>query len=125
MPAKQTRDSIEAELNASERERAARQLGEVIRHCDEFETTLRQLEDEQGLPSFYRSKPLVERMAAVGMSQGAIDHVQTYLDAIETVKSGRQDELPEHVKRELAADADAELLGAELLAGVVQSQRKA
>ena len=119
MPEKQTRESIEAKLNAGERERAQELLSEVIEDFDELEKTLRQLEDEEGLPAFYRSKPLTERMAAVGMSQAMIDCVKTYMDALEAVLSGRQQELPHHVKGELAARADAELL-----AGIVQSHRK-
>jgi hypothetical protein len=126
MPAKQTRESIEAELNAGEHERLARKLlSEVIQDFHELEENLRQLEDEEGLPAFYRSKPLTERMAAVGMSQAVIDRVETYIDALDAVQSGRQDELPDYLKSELAAKADAELSGAELLAGIVQSHRKA
>ena len=125
MPAKQTKESIEAELNASERDRAVQRMREVIRDHEEFERDLQEREAEAGLPTFYRSKPIVERMAAVGMSQAAIDHVSTWLDAINKIGSGRSDELPDHVKGELAADADAELSGAELLAGIVQNHRKA
>ena len=100
-------------------------LRQILLDHEEFEKDLRQLEDEAGLPVFYRSKPIPERMAAVGMSQGAIDHVQKWLDAISKVGSGRGDELPDDVKRELAEEADAELSGAELLADIVQSHRKA
>jgi hypothetical protein len=45
------------------------------------------------------------------------------LDALSKVVSGRVDELPDHLKSELAAEADAELAGAELLADIVRSQR--
>jgi hypothetical protein len=38
------------------------------------------------------------------------------------IVSGRQDELPDPVKNELPADADAELTGAELLADIVQNR---
>jgi len=68
---------------------------------EEFERDLRQLEDEAGLPAFYRSKPIPERMAAIGMSQAAIDHVSTWLDAIVRIASGRSDELPDNVKMNL------------------------
>jgi hypothetical protein len=92
MPAKQTKESMEAEL---------------------------------GLPTFYRSKPIVERMAALGYDQAAIDHVKTWLDVLTKIVSGRQDELADHLKNEFAADADAELTGVELLADIVQNRRKA
>ena len=57
MPAKQTRESIEAEL---------------------------------GLPTFYRSKPIVERMAALGYDQAAIDHVKTWLDVQNSIWTDRK-----------------------------------
>jgi hypothetical protein len=84
-----------------------------------MEKHLEQREAEVGLPTFYRSKALVERMAAVGFDPAAIDQVQTWLVAIPKIVTGRQDELPEHVKRELAADADAELSGAEQLTAIM------
>src|ERR1700716_963344 len=87
MPAKQTRESIEAELGG----------------C---------------------SKPIVERMAAIGASQAEIDHVRTWLDALSKIVSGRMDELPDQVKSELAAQADAELSGAEQLAAIVGGNSK-
>jgi hypothetical protein len=68
MPQKETRESIEAELNASKRERIALQLQELIREGHLVEKELRSFEDEHGIPEFARSRPLPERMAAVGMS---------------------------------------------------------
>jgi hypothetical protein len=123
-PVKQTRELIEAELNASEEERVIQKLRNVAEGALELQKHLQVLEAEAGLPTFYRSKPLVERMAAVGCSQAAIDHVQTWFDAISKVGSWRGDELSDHVKREMAADADAELLGAERLANIVRNHRK-
>jgi hypothetical protein len=63
-------------------------------------------------------------MAALGMSQAVIDHVEMMQAAITTIKSGRQDELPDQLKNELAGQADAELSGAEQLAAIVDQQRK-
>jgi hypothetical protein len=42
-----------------------------------MEKHLEQREAEVGLPTFYRSKPLVERMAAVSSDQATVDQVQT------------------------------------------------
>jgi len=64
-------------------------------------------------------------MAAVGMSQAVIDRVQMMLDALDMVRQGLSDDLPDDVKSELAAQADAELSGAEQLAAIVGSNRKA
>jgi hypothetical protein len=120
----QTRESIEAELNASKRERIALQLQELVREAHLVENDLRSLEDEHGIPEFARSRPLPERMAAVGMSRAVIDRVQMMLDALDMVRQGRSDDLPDDVKSELAAQADAELSGAEQLAAIVDQQRK-
>jgi hypothetical protein len=125
VPAKQTRESIEAELNASERDRVIRKLQDTAQEAMEWENRLQEMEDEAGLPTFYRSKPIVERIAALGMSQEAIDRVQMWLDTFSKILSGRADELPDHLKQELAPEADAELTGAELLADIVQNHRKA
>jgi len=125
VPAKQTRESIEAELNASERGRVIRKLQDTAQEAMEWENRLQEMEDEAGLPTFYRSKPIVERIAALGMSQEAIDRVQMWLDTFSKILSGRTDELPDHLKQELAPEADAELTGAELLADIVQNHRKA
>jgi len=125
VPAKQTRESIEAELNASERDRVIRKLQDTAQEAMDWENRLQEMEDEAGLPTFYRSKPIVERIAALGMSQEAIDRVQMWLDTFSKILSGRTDELPDHLKQELAPEADAELTGAELLADIVQNHRKA
>jgi hypothetical protein len=125
MPAKQTRETIEAELNASKIDRIKIQFLEVLRDIEEVEKELREIEASRGLPESYRSKTLPERMAALGMSQRAIGRIQTYLNAIEKLNfGGRVDELRAEVKRKLAKHADAELTGAELLADIVQSHRK-
>lgn len=94
MPVKQTRESIEAELNASKRERIALQLQEVVWEAHLVEKDLRALEDEHGIPEFARSRPLPERMAAVGMSRAVINRVQMMLDALDMVRQGRSDDLP-------------------------------
>jgi hypothetical protein len=124
MPQKETRESIEAELNASKRERIALQLQELVREAHLVENDLRSLEDEHGIPEFARSRPLPERMAAVGMSRAVIDRISKFMDALSMVRQGRSDDLPDDVKSELAAQADAELSGAEQLAAIVGQQRK-
>src|ERR1700724_1765198 len=109
MPAKQTKESIEAELNASDVERIALQLQEVARDAELVEKDLHAREDELGIPEFARSRPLPERMAPVGMSRAGIERLSTFLDALVMVRQGRRDELPDHVKSKLADLADVEL----------------
>jgi hypothetical protein len=99
-------------------------LQELVREAHLVENDLRSLEDEYGIPEFARSRPLPERMAAVGMSRAVIDRVSKSLDALDMVRQGRSDDLPDDVKNELAGQADAELSGAEQLAAIVDQQRK-
>jgi hypothetical protein len=124
VPQKETRESIEAELNASKRERIALQLQELVREAHLVENDLRSLEVGYGIPEFARSRPLPEPMAAVGTSRAVIDRVSKSLDALDMVRQGRSDDLPDDVKNELAGQADAELSGAEQLAAIVDQQRK-
>jgi hypothetical protein len=125
MPTKQTKEEIESELNASGKDRVIQKFRDLLQDHAEFEKRLQEQEAELGLPTFYQSKTIVESLAAVGYDRAVIDHVKTWLDALNKIVSGRQDELPDHVKSELAVDADAELSGSELLAGIVESHRKA
>ena len=60
MPEKQTRVSIEAELNATETERLINLVKEILCEIDEVEAGLRQMEEERGLPSVARSRSLIE-----------------------------------------------------------------
>jgi hypothetical protein len=105
MPDRQTRESIEAELNASEVERAMRRCREVLHDIRELQ---RRLEEERSwaitpLPD----RPLVERIAAVGIGKEAIQQVSDMLDAIKKLVSGRADEIPVGMRRGLAETADA------------------
>jgi len=75
MPVKQTRESIEAELNASKRERNRPSIAGTGQGSPSCGNDLRSLEDERHT-EFARSRPLPERMAAVGMSRAMIDRVK-------------------------------------------------
>jgi hypothetical protein len=125
MPTKETKESIEAELNASERDRVLAELREAIASVDEFERELQALEARHGLPASQQSKSLAERMAALALPQASIDTVQKYVEAFALVHSGRIDEVARDIKQELAKRADGELTGAELLANIVSDVRKA
>jgi hypothetical protein len=83
--------------------------------------------DEMTLPELERRAELIRQVevAEIMARMDAMDTMDRSADAINKIASGRSDELPDHVKSELAADADAELSGAELLAGIVQNHRKA
>jgi hypothetical protein len=122
MPEKQSRESIEAELNATDVERAIANLSKAMRDFEEFERQLQQHERERGLASD-RTKPLDERMAAVGMRQEAIDHMSIMFYAVTKILGGRADEIPDHVRRQLAEAADAEISAVDLLQDLLDARR--
>jgi citrate synthase len=115
------REKIEAELRMSERERIAAKLKDLIHDFDETEHNLQKLEAEQGLPTFYRTKPLAERMKHLGMSREAIEQIEVLLAAIESIVKG--DELPEATKKLLAQQADAEYSAIDQLASLLESRK--
>ena len=58
MPKKETPESIEAELNASQTERLLADLKEAVRAVEEFEADLQERERAKGIKT-ERGKPLV------------------------------------------------------------------
>jgi hypothetical protein len=64
-------------------------------------------------------------MAHVGMSDGAIAHVRDWLAAISTIVGPEgPNGLPDHVKKQLAETADAELSALDQLDDIVRANRK-
>jgi flagellar biosynthesis chaperone FliJ len=123
-PTRETRETIENELHMNERERLVQEMGTVIRDIDELEAQLQALEKEAGLPTFYQSKPITERMAHLGMSREAIDSAARFIDVIEKLAKGRGDEMSDATKRMLAEAADAELSAVDQLAAIIESRPK-
>lgn len=111
------REKIEAELRVSERERVVAKCRRLINQFDEFERRLQALEAERGVPPSYRSKPLVERIAHLGMSGDALDQIKQLLAAIKVF--AKADDPP--VKRLLAEHADSAV---DQLAVLMESRRK-
>jgi len=124
MPKKQTRKTIEAELNASETERLIEQTNDLLRELDEVEALLRQMEKERGLPDSCRAKPIAERMAHVGLRQEAIDRVGEMFDAMTKMRQGKTDELPDRVQQEFAKAADAEIAALDQLQNIILDARR-
>ena len=60
MPEKQTRVSIEAELNATETERLINLVKEILCEIDEVEAGLRQMEESAACRAIARSRSLTE-----------------------------------------------------------------
>jgi hypothetical protein len=116
------RQKIEAELQMSEQERIVADLKRLIKDVEEFERDLQAREAELGLPTFYRSKPLVERMALVGMSKEAVEKMNLLFDTLKARAKG--DDWPESAKQLLAEVADAEYSAIDQLAAFIESRRK-
>jgi primosomal protein N'' len=114
------REKIEAELRVSERERVVAKCRRLINQFDEFERRLQALEAERGVPPSYRSKPLVKRMAHLGMSGDALDQIKQLLAAIKVFAEA--DDPP--VKGLLAEHADAEYSAVDQLAVLMESRRE-
>jgi len=85
--------SIEAELTASGIERLRVRLLEALRDIKEFEKRLRDEEKKLGITPV-PSKPVVERMAAVGMRQEAIDMMSDMLDTLTEIALSSIGETP-------------------------------
>ena len=109
MPKKQTRESIEAELNAGEFGRMSVKFMILIRDLDRLEMQLRELEKRRGIPDTCRTKSLPERIAALGMRRETIDGISDALDAMTKAHLGKMGEIPERMRRRLDQMAEAEV----------------
>ena len=85
--------SIEAELTASAIERLRSRLLEALRDIKEFEKRLQDEEKKLGITPV-PSKPVLERMAAVGMPQEAIDMMSDMLDTLTEIALSYVGETP-------------------------------
>jgi hypothetical protein len=68
MPAKETKQQIEAELNASERDRVLAKFRELIANWDRFETRLRHEERKVWQPHWSHHDPYTDRFLRIGMN---------------------------------------------------------
>jgi hypothetical protein len=68
MPAKETKQQIEAELNASERDRVQAKFRELIANWDQFETRLRHEERKVWQPHWSHHDPYSDRFLRIGMN---------------------------------------------------------
>ena len=124
MPKKETRESIETELAATEVEQAIARCREVVRDVQDLERRLQEQEREWGITPL-PAKPLIERMAAVGMSKDVIQHVSDMLEAITRIVSGKMNEIPEGARISLAAMAEAEISALDQLQAILDARRRA
>lgn len=122
MPKKETPESIEAELNAGQTERLLADLKEAVRAVEEFEADLQARERAKGIKT-EKDKPLVDRLAAVGVPKEAIDETAELLGAFELLMTDRPEELPERVRRKLAETTEAQLSALDQLQDILDASR--
>ena len=79
--------TIEAELNTSEIECLRARLRKTLHDIEEFETRLQDEERKCGITPA-PSKPVIERMAAVGMPREVIDQLADVLDTLTQIAPG-------------------------------------
>ena len=85
--------SIGAEPTASAIERLRTRLLEALRDIKELENRLQDEEKKLGMTPV-PSKPVVERMAAVGMPQEAVDMMSDMLDTLTEIALSYSGETP-------------------------------
>ena len=122
MPKKETRESIETELAATEVEQAIARCREVVRDVQDLETRLQEQEREWGITPL-PGKPLIERMAAVGMKKDVIQRVSKMMEAIAKTVSGKVNEIPEVARISLAGMANAEISALDQLQAILDARR--
>ena len=123
MPKKQTPESIEAELNASDMERLLAELTEAIREVEEFEAALEERERAAGIEP-ERDKSLVDRLAALGVPKESIDETIELMGAFELMMKDRPEELPGRIRRKLAETADARISALDQLQDIIDARRR-
>lgn len=115
---KLTKEEIEAELNASERDKAIANFQELLRDYEEFEATLRKAEAKIWQPHWSYNDPLLERLRRIGIDQEAIGQFKTWLDGMSALHAGKPlpPEFERQLKKQMADDETSTRLVAEMFA---------
>ena len=99
MRAKETKQRIEAELNASARDKVLAKLRELIAYWDEFETRLRQAEDKVWQPHWSHQDTYTERFLRIGMKPQLATEIGARLAQLGDIVANKQ--LPSHIQAEI------------------------
>lgn len=84
-----TKQEIEAELNASERDKAVAKIQEAVRDYEEFETKLRAKEVEIWQPHWSYNDPLPQRLRRTGVSEEIVEQLNVWFDGMSALHSGK------------------------------------
>ena len=120
MPAKETKQQIEAELNASERDRVLAKSRELIANWDKFETRLRHEEGKVWQPHWSHHDPYTDRFLRIGMNPQIAAEIGGRLAHLGDVVANKQ--VPPNIQAEIdqinaAGDSALEQLKTVIAAG--------
>jgi len=120
MPAKETKQQIEAELNASERDRVLAKSRELIANWDQFETRLRHEERKVWQPHWSHHDPYTDRFLRIGMNPQIAAEIGGRLAHLGDVVANKQ--VPPNIQAEIdqinaAGDSALEQLKTVIAAG--------
>lgn len=99
MPAKETRQQIEVELNASVRDKVLAKFRELIAGWDEFETRLRQEENKVWQPHWSHQDPYTDRFLRIGMKPQLAAEIGGRLAQLGDIVANKQ--LPPDIQAEI------------------------
>src|SRR5260370_16767889 len=99
MPAKETKQQIEAELNASERDRVLAKSRELIANWDKFETRLRHEEGKVWQPHWSHHDPYTDRFLRIGMNPQIAAEIGGRLAHLGDVVANKQ--VPPNIQAEI------------------------
>jgi len=99
MPAKETKQQIEAELNASERDRVLAKFRELIANWDQFETRLRHEERKVWQPHWSHHDPYTDRFLRIGMNPQMAAKIGRRLAHLGDIVANKQ--IPPNIQAEI------------------------
>jgi hypothetical protein len=99
MGAKETKQQIEAELNASARDKVLAKFRELIAYWDEFETRLRQEENKVWQPHWSHQDPFTDRFLRIGMKPQLAAEIGGRLAQLGNIVANKQ--LPPNIQAEI------------------------
>jgi hypothetical protein len=117
VPKKETRESIEAELNGHPRAKFLAMLDGLKREVLELDHALMQAESLIDNPAHWRSHPVPERMRRVGVPQETIGKYESFLRWLVAITTGGP--LPDDVLKQVEEQRAVSASVAEQLAAIV------
>jgi hypothetical protein len=117
-----TKKEIEAELNASDSEKAIKRMRDQMADFEEWESALFKQEQTVWEPHWSRSDPLTGRLSRIGRTPQEIEKVATFADVVS--RAARGEPLSPEMQRMADEQAAAENSAMQQLTGIVGRQKK-